>query len=119
MSILPTDSEVSLRRWPIPLRQQPRILQMGIGIHGLHRRERYCMHGLWCVHLYRYHATLRINGEVFPVHPGSISVTPPDAQLEYSYRGRSVHAYAHFTLEQGESETLVPRCKTGETTSPL
>jgi AraC-like DNA-binding protein len=55
-----------------------------------------------------YHATLRINGEVFPIHPGSISVTPPDAQLEYSYRGRSVHAYAHFTLERGGSDVLIP-----------
>jgi AraC-like DNA-binding protein len=66
------------------------------------------MHELWCVHLYHYHATLRINGEVFPIHPGSISVTPPEAHLEYSYRGRSVHAYAHFTLEPGGSDVRIP-----------
>lgn len=81
---------------------------MGIGIHGLQRREKYCMQDLWCVHLYRYHATLRINGEVFPIQPGSISVTPPGALLEYSYRGLSVHAYAHFRLPLKQSEICVP-----------
>jgi AraC-like DNA-binding protein len=82
---------------------------MGIGVHGHpNRRERYCMQDLWCVHLYRYDASLRIDGEVFPIHPGSISVTPPDAQLEYLYRGRSVHAYAHFTMERGGGDELIP-----------
>jgi AraC-like DNA-binding protein len=85
---------------------------MGIGIHGMQRRERYCMHDLWCVHLYRYQATLRINGEVFPIQPGSISVVPPGALLEYSYRGPSVHAYAHFRLSPKQTELTVPAMQT-------
>jgi AraC-like DNA-binding protein len=100
--------QASTTRWPFPLHAPPRVLQMGIGIHGRQRREKYCMHDLWCVHLYRYHATLRINGEVFPIQPGSISIVPPGTLLEYSYRGLSVHAYAHFRLQPKASEVSVP-----------
>jgi hypothetical protein len=93
---------VSQTHWQIPLSTPPRIRQMGISYHGQSHTERYHMQELWCIHLYRYHADLRINGEVFPIQPGAISITPPGAVLEYHYRGWSVHAYAHFeTPEPG------------------
>ncbi len=65
------------------------------------------MQGLWCIHLYRYHAQLRINSEVFLIQPGTISITPPEALLEYHYRGHSVHAYAHFEMRDSPGDIRI------------
>jgi AraC-like DNA-binding protein len=60
--------------------------------------EKYQMLGFWCVHFYTYRARLRINGDWYEIHPGCVSILPPDADLEYHYRGPSEHAYAHFMM---------------------
>jgi AraC-like DNA-binding protein len=94
----------SLRTWSLPLQNAPRVLQMGIGTHGLgiagrNLKERYRLDTLWCVHLYTYHAQMSVDGEVFPIQPDYVSVVPPGVQLEYSYRGHSTHCYAHFAVD--------------------
>lgn len=85
-------------RWMIPLESPPTVLQMGVGKHGHRPVEHYRLDALWCLHLYRYEADLRINDQAFPIRPGHVSVTPPGAALEYRYQGPSVHAYAHFAF---------------------
>lgn len=90
----------------MPLGEPPRIAAAGIGRHGIHAlRERYAPLGVWCVHLYRYDARLRINGQWVDLHPGRATLLPPDAELEYRYQGPSTHAYCHFQLppEGGEA----------------
>lgn len=90
------------RSWKLPLAQPPHIFMLGLGNHGpLKRWDRYRIEGLWCLHFYRYHGELRIDGESFPIAPGHVSVTPPSAVLEYSYHDTpSLHVVAHFRLEE-------------------
>ncbi|GLV54970.1 hypothetical protein KDH_18170 [Dictyobacter sp. S3.2.2.5] len=71
---------------------------MGYAVHGSLPVERYQLEGLWCMHLYEYIGELWIDGTTFPIRPGYISITPPDARLEYHYLGRSEHLYAHFSF---------------------
>lgn len=85
--------------WNIPLDQPPRLAQMGVGVHGVRRVvEFYRLPTLWCLHFYGYAATVVVNGQPVEVRPGTVSIFPPGTALEYRYRGRSTHAYAHFTL---------------------
>lgn len=92
--------------WQVPLGAKPRISQMGIGVHGSVPVERYLMPRLWCLHFYRYEAEMMINGRLFPILPGFVSLVPPGTRLEYRYKGRSQHCYAHFYLPVGGSDTM-------------
>jgi AraC family transcriptional regulator len=94
--------------WQMPLQQPPAVSQMGVGRHGAAPVERWRLPGLWCVHFYQYAAELRINGESFAIRPGHVSITPPDAELEYRFRGPSVHTYAHLRLPAGDRAATVP-----------
>jgi AraC-like DNA-binding protein len=85
--------ELNLAGWPV-------IRHAGVNHHGRRRRrtEHYRNLGTWCVHLYRYHAKLRVDGEWYEIHPGRATLLPPNAELEYRYQGESTHACVHFSL---------------------
>ncbi len=83
----------------VPLSQRPIIIAMGLGVHGLVRRETYVLPDLWCLHLYRYEAQLKIDGRPFAIHPGSISLVAPGQRLDYLFDGRSQHLYVHFKFD--------------------
>ena len=76
----------------------PAILQIGIRVHGAEPTERYRLDGLWCLHLYRYKAEVRLNGTPYAIAPGHAGVTAPGVEMEYHFQGLSEHAYAHFVL---------------------
>ena len=76
----------------------PTILQIGIGVHGAAPTERYRLEGLWCLHLYRYRAEVRLNGTRHAIAPGHAGVTAPGTEMEYRFSGLSTYAYAHFLL---------------------
>ena len=91
----------------------PELFMLVVGTHQPQPGyDRYRLPGLWCVHFYRYNGELKIDGESFPIRPGSCSITPPGAVLEYAYdQGPSTHSVAHFRLEseetsEGTGETL-------------
>jgi AraC-like DNA-binding protein len=93
---------VSDRRWQASLKLQPAVVQAGIGTHGVGAMiDNYSALGVWCLHVYRYHGQLRVNGEWYKIAPGFASLIPPGSDLEYHYRGKSQHAYAHFSLPAG------------------
>lgn len=94
------------RFWQIPLAERPVVKQMGVAIHGRVPEEKYILPVHWCVHVYRYEGELWINGEVFPIRPGHASVIAPGTTMEYRYRGKSVHVYAHFALPDSATETV-------------
>ena len=72
---------------------------MAIGRHGiLQHAETFRLPTLWAVHIYRYHGEIICDGHRLEIHPGFASVFPPDVEIEYRYRGESVHLYAHFQL---------------------
>ncbi|WP_370071931.1 helix-turn-helix domain-containing protein [Streptacidiphilus sp. MAP5-3] len=77
----------------------PRVAQVGVGVHGTTvDREVFRLPDLWQLHLYRYSAELVVDGIVHLVRPGCVSLVPPGAVVEFRYRGRSEHLYAHFEL---------------------
>jgi hypothetical protein len=102
--------------WPVPLDAKPTILQIGVGVHGVRAPvERYKL-SAWSLHLYRYDGEVLVNGRVLEIRPGNVGVTAPGAEMEYRYRGRSLHTYAHFTLPDlgGEGVTIPAMQALGE-----
>lgn len=90
--------------WQIPLASPPKIAQIGIGVHGQNGVERYQLPDLWCLHLYRYEASVTLGGTDFPILPGYASVVPANMPMEYHFRGRSSHLYVHFHCQYENSE---------------
>jgi hypothetical protein len=52
----------------------------------------------WCIHFYKYEATLLIGDSQLEITPGSVGIIPPGVSHEYQYRGRSEHLFAHFNI---------------------
>ena len=98
---------VSAQRCELDLFRSPVLHHAGINTHGLQGVETYHGLGVWCVHLYRYRAELRVNDQWFEIHPGRASILPPDAELEYRFEGASTHACAHFTPAPPLAETTI------------
>ncbi|MFJ8745370.1 AraC family transcriptional regulator [Embleya sp. NPDC127516] len=87
----------------------PRVAQVGVGVHGLGiEREVFQLPELWQLHLYRYSAELIVDGVAHEVRPGCASLVPPGAVVEFRYRGRSEHLYAHFELGTTGTPHRVP-----------
>jgi AraC-like DNA-binding protein len=66
--------------------------------------ERYHLPDLWCLHLYGYEASLRLDKSWLPIRPGYAGVIPPDTPIEYRYRGASLHLFVHFRWAVGHEE---------------
>ena len=92
----------------LPLEQRPRLRMIGRGVHGRAPVERYQLRGLWCLHLYRYHARLSINGVELEIKPGDLGVIPADADIIYWFQGPSEHLYAHFELPTAGPTWTIP-----------
>jgi AraC-like DNA-binding protein len=73
---------------------------MGRSLHGRTPVERYHLNGLWCLHLYSYHAELSINSSELEIRPGDLGIIPAEAHLEYRFRGPSEHLFAHFEWKE-------------------
>jgi AraC-like DNA-binding protein len=65
--------------------------------------------------LYTYFGRLTIDGEAFEIRPGSVSLTPPGAQLQYDFEGMSTHLYAHFRAKSGgkSAQRIAPMTEWG------
>jgi len=79
---------------------------MASACHGNERSsDQYVVHG-WCIHFYKFEATLLLGDAELEITPGSVGVIPPGVSHEYRYRGRSEHLYAHFALRGETSDTM-------------
>nr|WP_239579679.1 helix-turn-helix domain-containing protein [Microlunatus panaciterrae] len=84
--------------------QPPTVVGAGIGVHGLNsNRDHYQLPHHWSLHLYRYHATITLDGVPHTIRPGSVSLVAPGVDIEYAYRGVSEHLYAHLALQHSGS----------------
>lgn len=98
--------------WRIRLDAPPALHQIGVGVHGGQPVERHCLRRLWSIHLYSYHAELRMDGEQIAIRPGVLTVTPPDTVLEYRFpRQHCPHVYAHFSTDRRGTAISVPKAQ--------
>jgi AraC-like DNA-binding protein len=58
------------------------------------------------VHLYFYHATVRIGENELEVSPGDITITPPRVKSSYHLPEPGMHFCAHFVLPRAEGNEL-------------
>lgn len=80
----------------------PEVVAIDQNVHFDDPVERFCLPGLWSLHLYRYEAELAVGETVFPIREGFVGVTPPGAETEYRYAAKaSPHLYVHFRLGEG------------------
>ncbi|MBL4575693.1 MAG: helix-turn-helix domain-containing protein [Opitutaceae bacterium] len=89
----------------IPLGQKPNILHIGAHTHEKTERESYYLPGIWCLHKYQYHADLRLDGQLFKITPGSVSLIPPKTLIEYTFLDDSTHKFIHFHFPGAHPET--------------
>jgi AraC family transcriptional regulator len=87
----------------------PEVVSVGVGIHGVRgRRDVFRLPDLWQLHLYMYSADLTVAGTTYSVAPGYVSLTPAGTQVQFDYRGRSEHLYAHFRPRITGEPSYVP-----------
>lgn len=93
----------------LPISRPPRLLAANPETsHGGSRPlEAYRLRRIWCVNLYRGSGTLTWRGTAHTIRPGCISVTAPDTDHAYCYRGEALLTWLHFLPDPaGDSATL-------------
>lgn len=84
--------------WNMPLSHRPQAALMVLGKHGPNMTECFRSEHFWWLHLYRYTATLRLDGQAFALRPGCASLIAPGTDIEYDFGERATHLCAHFRL---------------------
>ncbi|WP_329113129.1 AraC family transcriptional regulator [Streptomyces sp. NBC_01465] len=104
----------------ICLDRPPRVASVGVGVHGTSAlREVFRLPDLWQLHLYRYEGELTVDGAVYAIRPGHVSLAPPGALVEYRYRGRSEHLYAHLEIPDSGPRSIVPVMQNAGARAPV
>lgn len=95
----------------VPLAVPPVVVNAGVGVHGVGTdHDRFMLPRLWQFHLYGYGARYAVDGVELRIAPGTVSLVPPGTVVDYRYRGRSQHLYAHLALpEPGGDEAQARR----------
>ncbi len=86
--------------WDLRLSHAPELLNIAAAARGSERRPDHYQLPSWCLHFYKYEATLLIGESELEITPGSVGIIPPGVSHEYRYRGRSEHLFAHFNLRE-------------------
>ncbi|MGW7679561.1 helix-turn-helix domain-containing protein [Kribbella sp. NPDC054772] len=102
------------------LQTPPEVVNAGAGIHGVRKlRDLFRLPDLWQLHLYNYSAELTLFGTTYSVAPGYVSLTPAGTQVQFDYRGRSEHLYAHFRPVEIGEPSYVPVVQDAGDAAPL
>ena len=81
----------------LDLAEPLRVMAQGRATHGVRRLlDEFQLPDLWSLHLYAYTAELEVDGDTYPVAPGTVSLVPPASLIRYRYSGPSSHVYAHL-----------------------
>lgn len=84
-----------------------------IASHGPKTVERFQVEP-WALHFYRYHGSIRISNETYPIVPGSVGITPPGLVSEYRFPERCTHGCFHFYARGEQLVDLAPILPLGE-----
>ena len=60
--------------------------------------RRWCLPGLWSLHCYNYNARLIVAGRDYEIHPGTVSLIPPETEMLYEWGGVVRHPFALFCI---------------------
>ncbi|WP_406447698.1 helix-turn-helix transcriptional regulator [Streptomyces sp. NBC_00876] len=102
------------------LDEPPRVASVGVGVHGTGSlRDVFRLPDLWQLHLYGYAGELTVDGVTHAIRPGYVSLVPPGALVEYRYRGRSEHLYAHLQLASCGERLTVPLMQNAGSVAPV
>lgn len=97
---MPSPSLSSSSEALIDLTRPPEVVAQGSSVHGVGRAtDTFQLPRLWSLHLYDYTAEIEVDGTTFAIMPGSVSLVPPAAMINYRYRGASRHLYAHLAVD--------------------
>ena len=98
----------------------PEVVSVGAGIHGVRSlRDVFRLPDLWQLHLYSYSAELSVDGTAYAVAPGYVSLTPAGTLVQFDYRGRSEHLYAHLRLDGSTEHRVAPVMQDAGPNRPL
>jgi AraC-like DNA-binding protein len=77
------------------------IVYTGMGAHGNAKSsQRYRLEGLWALHVYDYEGSLVLGKKLFALHPGCVSLIPPDTAFRHVWhRPGSTHFFSLFKLK--------------------
>ncbi|MEV0290129.1 AraC family transcriptional regulator [Kribbella sp. NPDC050820] len=98
----------------------PEVVSVGAGIHGVRSlRDVFRLPDLWQLHLYSYSAELTVDGTAYAVAPGYVSLTPAGTLVQFDYRGRSEHLYAHFRPTLAGEPSYLPVVQDAGSAAPV
>lgn len=82
-----------------PLNRPPRIITGGLSAHRPGSTLRFCFDDIWSMHCYQYRFDLELDGQVFQIRPGMVSIIPPGVRMVYRFpSGPCRHWYVLFEL---------------------
>ncbi len=91
----------------MPLARRPHLALITLGTFGPRLTQKFRSERHWWLHLYRYTATLRLDGIALPISPGCVSVIAPGTDIEYDFHERATHLCAHFSLPPAGDAALL------------
>ncbi len=96
--------------WQLPLGKPPDITYTGVGSHGHEKTSRrYCLDGVWSVHLHRYDGWLELDDARYPLHDGAVTLVPPGTPFRHIWRHPgSVHFFSLFRVSKKATTTSLP-----------
>ena len=87
----------------------PEVISLGPRVHGRGGSlERWRLPELHSLHLYTYRAEVDVDGVRHQIYPGSVSIVPPDAQMDFRFEGPSEHVFAHLRLPEAAPAEQLP-----------
>ncbi len=92
----------------LPLSRPPRLVAASAASTHGGTDEAYRLNRIWCLNLYQGHGELTWRGQTLAIRPGSISLTAPDTDHGYRYRGPATLTWLHFLPDHAGDPTAVP-----------
>ena len=90
--------------WTIPLHFKPKPSIMAVATHAPQQAFEVLLPHVWCVHFYRYHGTVTLDGAPYAIRPGYVGIIPPKVRTVYCHDQAATHACAHFILPDAPGE---------------
>lgn len=62
------------------------------------------------LHLYFYNATMRLDGTIYHLSPGDMTITPVNSKSAYNLPAPGMHYFVHFSPSEGSDDILPLPC---------